>query len=77
MEELMNQVKSFLGSKAQNIFKKGPAEIEIKVKEGVDAQKLAEDLKQHIVALISEDTIAMISLVDHREMPVDHFSLNQ
>lgn len=77
MEELMNQIKAFLGNRAKNIFKKGPAEIEVVVNKGENAQQLSAHLKEHIIALVSEDAIAKISFVDQSGEITDSFSLNQ
>ncbi|MFW0718615.1 hypothetical protein [Pedobacter sp. N23S346] len=77
MEELMNQIKAFLGNSAKNIFKKGPAEIEVVVNKGENAQQISEHLKEHIITMISEDAIAKISFVDQSGNVIDSFSLNQ
>lgn len=77
MEELMNQIKLFLGNSAKNIFKKGPAEVEVVVNEGENGQQLSGNLKEHIVDLVDEDVIAKISFVDQSGNVIDSFSLNQ
>jgi hypothetical protein len=75
MEELINQIKLYLGNSAENVFKKGPAEIEVVVDK--DGQQLSENLKAHILDLVNEDTIAEISFVDPSGNLIDSFSLNQ
>lgn len=77
MEELINQLKSFLGDKALHIFKKGPAEVEVQIKGGENIEQLSVELKAHIVDLVDETTIAQIDIVDEKGNQVDHFALNQ
>lgn len=77
MEELVNQLKSFLGDKALHIFKKGPAEVEVQVRDVENVEQLSSDLKAHIVELADTTTIAQINIVDANGNQLDQFALNQ
>ena len=77
MEELINQLKTFFGDRSKNIFKTGPAEIEIVISDYEDAAQLATELKAHIIKIIDENSIAKINIVNEGGDLVDSFSLNQ
>ncbi|QPH40019.1 hypothetical protein [Pedobacter endophyticus] len=77
MEELINQLKAFLGERAQRIEAKGAAEIDIVVTEGYKIDQLALELEEQIINLVSEDTLAKINLLDQSKTVIRSFSLNQ
>jgi len=77
MEELIDQLNHFLGKRVESIKQKGPAEIEITVNKIEDVEGLSEELKDHIVEIIDENTLAKISFVAPNGQEVDSFSLNQ
>ncbi len=77
MKELMAQISTFLGDHAKEVGKTGTAEIEIIVEDRNKIPKLSEDLKNHIVEIGGENTLAKINFKDGKGVLVDSFSLTQ
>ncbi len=77
MKELMDQISTFLGDHAKEVGKTGTAEIEIIVEDRNKIPKLSEDLKNHIVEIGGENTLAKINFKDGKGVLVDSFSLTQ
>ncbi|AZI27411.1 MAG: hypothetical protein EOO20_14775 [Chryseobacterium sp.] len=77
MEELINQLKSFLGNRVEAVRAKGPAELEIVIGEMEDVERLSSELKAHIVELVDENTLAKIDFVTAEGKEIDSFSLTQ
>ncbi|PWS30173.1 hypothetical protein [Pedobacter paludis] len=77
MNELINQLNYFFGDKSLEINLIGPAEINIVLKDQDDAPQLSQDLQNHIVQIVNEDTLAKINFVNGEGKTLDSFALNQ
>ncbi|GAA4205359.1 hypothetical protein GCM10022289_24640 [Pedobacter jeongneungensis] len=77
MEELIRQLKTFLGNSARAIKVKGPAEIDIVVNENENIEALLARLQAHIIEIVDENTLGKINLVSPDGELKESFSLNQ
>ncbi|WP_231424138.1 MULTISPECIES: hypothetical protein [Pedobacter] len=77
MEELINQLKEYLGSRIEDVRRKGAAELEIVIGEMEDVDQLSTNLKAHILEIVDQDTIAKIDFVTPDGKELYSFSLAQ
>lgn len=77
MEELINQIKAFLGNRVEDVRQKGEAELEIVIGEMEDVERLSAELKAHILELVDENTLAKIDFVTDEGKEVESFSITQ
>jgi len=77
MEELIAQLKTFLGSRISEIVRTGAAEIDLVVEENEDIEALSADLQSNIVALVGQNTLAKINLISADGEVKASFPLNQ
>lgn len=77
MEELVNQLKDFLGNRVEGVRQKGPAELEIVIGEMENVERLSAEIKAHILELVDENTLAKINFVTTEGKEIDSFSLTQ
>jgi len=77
MEELINQLREFLGARVENVQRKGPAELEIIIGEMEDVEQLSTQLKTHIMELANQNTLAKIDFVTPDGKELYSFSLSQ
>ena len=77
MEELINQLKKYLGNRVEEVRSKGPAEVEIVIGEMEDIDQLSAGLKAHIVEIVDEITLAKIDFVTPEGKELYSFALNQ
>lgn len=77
MEELINQLKKYLGNRVEEVRSKGLAEVEIVIGEMEDVDQLSADLKTHIGGIVDEITLAKIDFVTPEGKELYSFALNQ
>ena len=77
MEELINQIKAFLGNRVEDVRQKGVAELEIVIGEMEDVERLSAELKVHILELVDKNTLAKIDFVTDEGKEIDSFSITQ
>ena len=77
MEKLIATLKEKYHSQIANIDQVSSTEIKIVAKPDIDAEALAQSLKDHFVELAGELTIVKISVFDSHNNLVDSFASNQ
>ena len=77
MEKLIEQLKAFLGNRIMDLKIKGPAEVDILIDDKQPLEPLASELRNHIIEIVDENTLAKINLVRVDGTLADSFSLNQ
>lgn len=77
MENLIEQLKAFLGNIIMDLKIKGPAEVDILIDDEQPLEPLAAELRNHIIEIVDENTLAKINLVRADGTLADSFSLNQ
>jgi hypothetical protein len=77
MEKLIEQLKAFLGNRIMDMKIKGPAEVDILIDDEQPLEPLASELRNHIIEIVDENTLAKINLVRADGTLADSFSLNQ
>lgn len=77
MEELIAQLKVFLGKRVRTIGIKGPAEINIIVAENENAAALSAELQQYVAEIVDANSLAKINVISPDGNVTDSFSLNQ
>ncbi|MCX2475021.1 hypothetical protein OQZ33_11825 [Pedobacter sp. MC2016-05] len=77
MEELINQLKKYLGNRVEEVRSKGPAEVEIVIGEMEDVDQISTDLKTHIGGIVDGITLAKIDFVTPEGKELYSFALNQ
>ena len=77
MEKLIEQLKAFLGNRIMDLKIKGPAEVDILIDDGQPVESLASELRNHIIEIVDENTLAKINFVRADGTLADSFSLNQ
>lgn len=77
MKTLINTLKDFLGNRVEDVRQKGPAELEIVIREMENVERLSAEIKAHILELVDENTLAKINFVTTEGKEIDSFSLTQ
>jgi hypothetical protein len=77
MEKLIEQLKTFLGNRIMDLKIKGPAEVDILIDDKQPLEPLASELRNHIIEIVDENTLAKINFVRADGTLADSFSLNQ
>lgn len=77
MEKLIATLKEKYDSQISSIDQVGSTEIKIVAKPDVDAEALAQSLKDHFVELAGELTIVKTNIFDSHHNLVDSFASNQ
>lgn len=77
MEKLIEQLKAFLGNRIMDLKIKGPAEVDILIDDEQSLEPLASELRNHIIEIVDENTLAKINFVRAEGTLADSFSLNQ
>lgn len=77
MNELIEQLKEYLGTRVEDVRRKDTAELEIVIGEMEDVEALAADIKQHILEIVDENTLGKINFVTPDGEEVYSFSLTQ
>lgn len=77
MEQLIEQLKAFLGNRITDLKIKGPAEVDILIDVKQPVEPLASELRNHIIEIVDENTLAKINFVRADGTLADSFSLNQ
>ncbi|RZK17198.1 MAG: hypothetical protein EOO86_13160, partial [Pedobacter sp.] len=75
MKTLINTLKDFLGNRVEDVRQKGPAELEIVIREMENVERLSAEIKAHILELVDENTLAKINFVTTEGKEIDSFSL--
>lgn len=77
MTDLNRQLQDKYAHEVETIETIGPAEITITLKPNVDAATFSQNLQDHLIEIIDQQSIIKIGILDHNRQLADSFATNQ
>jgi hypothetical protein len=77
MEKLIESLKSKYAKAIDSVTIAGKAEINITIKNGVNADTFSQELQDHLIEVVDPLSIFQFNILDHNGEQRDSFATNQ